>query len=371
MFALAPSTAPQAANLRGAVRPLDAVVALSALTPEGDLPAFLRQALTQSQTSLGNAAAGRGTQTLVEARIVSTSPTGDSTVEIGGESLLVRLSSLHPDGVLVQLRLVPGGGRIAPGNTLPAAAPAGGPVSPGAMQAVALGATPHVALGAAPHVALGATPHVALGATARALAQAAMTDLLPAPLAALSGVSPAQPRALAQALETALRSSGVFYESHQARWVEGRFPESMLRAESEIRTASAALTQMLTATPEIDATAQTQMRWLAQGELRLSVELWAGHTAELVFRKEDSGNRQPPAGTAPDAASFSTRLRLTLPRLGPLDARLRLQGAQVWLTLAADDAGAAAALQSESAGLADAFWRNGLTLLQTGAVHAL
>ncbi|MHB1706471.1 MAG: flagellar hook-length control protein FliK [Acidithiobacillus sp.] len=80
--------------------------------------------------------------------------------------------------------------------------------------------------------------HVALSPTAQSLVEIRQTGKGPAgpdstataPVAARMPLPTAQ---LARALEGALRSSGLFYESHLAAWAEGRIPLATLLAEPQ------------------------------------------------------------------------------------------------------------------------------------------
>ena len=141
---------------------------------------------------------------------------------------------------------------------------------------------------------------------------------------------------LAPALKEALTGSGLFYESHLAQWSEGRYALGALRAEPQ-----AALAPDLVApgpaasdpvapgpsTPPLDpdrvpeplaAVVQRQLHALETRELVWQGLAWPGQPME--WRVEER------APDAPEAAAWpwQTRLRLCLPRLGEVDALLRI-----------------------------------------------
>jgi len=66
------------------------------------------------------------------------------------------------------------------------------------------------------------------------------------------------------------------------------------------------------------------------------------------------------------AANWSTRLRLVLPKLGEIDAQLRLQGNQISLAMHAGNAETRALLRTASATLRGQFDDAGLTLAAMG-----
>ncbi len=219
--------------------------------------------------------------------------------------------------------------------------------------------------------------------------------LLPAaqPLAAL----------LAPALRQAIVESGLFYEAHQALWVAGRYPAEALAREPQARRdppqpapQPAAASQTGEAAPagkppaDAVATGAAAARGVPAAELPAELQplvhqqLNAAATAHLVWRgeiwpgqnlhweieeqreeqREEGRDAQGEAGEE-TAAAWTTRLKLSLPRLGALQVTLGLAPAKVSLAMTADADGAAA-LRQGLGELAAAFAAAGLPPLAAG-----
>jgi hypothetical protein len=176
----------------------------------------------------------------------------------------------------------------------------------------------------------------------------------------------AAPEVIARALQYSIAASGVFYESHLARWALQRHPEGALRQEPQAAWPSpAAPATPVAAQADVDAGAQAmplpnapstpapaaaagaadaapllvrqQLEVLETGQILWRGDLWPGQPAAIEIG-EDEANRE--SGQAP---VWRTRLALTLPGLGAIEARLALAGQRIHLHLVAGDA------QSESA----------------------
>ncbi|WP_079415198.1 flagellar hook-length control protein FliK [Thiomonas intermedia] len=200
----------------------------------------------------------------------------------------------------------------------------------------------------------------------------------------------------AQRLAGALSDSGLFYESHLGAWAQGQQPLSVLLAQPQGRlspllqttpapqtTASpsatpnsqpSASTATSTASPapqmpdvvpiprhaalaaystvqsgpqvasdpaalasrlpaELHGVVQQQLQALMQGQVIWEGLLWPGQTARWSLRPdpEDRGRPQTPA-----ERPWSTQIDLDLPQLGPVQARLRLDGHRVDVVLRHD-----------------------------------
>ncbi|MBP6037444.1 MAG: flagellar hook-length control protein FliK [Azonexus sp.] len=253
----------------------------------------------------------------------------------------------------------------------------------------------------------------------------------PAPLNAsrplLSG-APGDAAQLAPVLQEAVVKSGLFYESHQARWVAGQMPTAALLEEPQGRlstpvvappppaqategtalqaeapslapaagaTARAALAEgsvpassapaespsastaalregQQAMAPGLPATltplVQQQLDALATQVLSWQGQIWPGQTLEWDI--EDAPQSRPGEEGA-DSRRWTTRLRLTLPRLGAIDATLRLdaQGG-VDLSLSAGDATTTALLSGKGNLLAHRLADAGLSLAGLHFDHA-
>ena len=210
--------------------------------------------------------------------------------------------------------------------------------------------------------------------------------------AALAAQGPAA-RALGQALREALQTSGLFYESHLADLAFGRANPSELRKEPQAdlkqadaqqqqhsapprahaprrppAVAPAARTRRLRrlqcaapGTPingihqDLNALVRQQLDVLANQALAWRGEAWPGTPMDWEVQRD-------PYGGDPESAvpTWATRLKLDLPRLGLVDARLNLAGDQIVLQLVAPHS--AALIDESSDQLRSRLLAAGLTL---------
>lgn len=203
-----------------------------------------------------------------------------------------------------------------------------------------------------------------------------------------------QADALTPALRQAIVESGLFYESHQAQWIAGRYSAQALAREPQARQAARPpagraaapppMTEEARASEQPPNTPAAAGRGIAAGMPSMPAELQAivlqqldaAATQHLVWRGElwpgqglhweivaEEGKREAPH-EAP-AAQWTTRLRLTLPRLGEVDASLTLAPEKVSLAMTAN-ADAADTLRRGLGELAAAFSAAGLPPLAAG-----
>jgi len=219
---------------------------------------------------------------------------------------------------------------------------------------------------------------------------AAQTPLLPAP--------PAEGAALDAPLRAALEHSGLFYESHQADWVAGQRDLAALRQEPQARLARAQTptegrADALADAEDPDAAARAsvsspdasigaggldtdtggmpastalppgiatlvdrQLQNLGTQQIHWSGPVWPGQTMEWEVREEGHDTADP---SAPPA--WTSRLRLELPRLGAVEAVLRLRGGALSVELRVPD-GARAEVGAGAAALRDSLDARGLSL---------
>lgn len=222
-------------------------------------------------------------------------------------------------------------------------------------------------------------------ATPRPAMLSGSAPLLPAP--------PLQATRLAPALQQAVVESGLFYESHQAQWIAGRYPVEALLREPQARHArppraasetapagrpAAAFTAVTiptaepasleTATPrgtpaatpglpaELQPLVQQQLDAAATQHVVWRGDLWPGQHLHWEIEREETPGRQD-ADT--DEAAWTTALRLELPQLGEIKAVLRLSGGKVSLAMTANPDHVGRLRQGLNA-LADAFAAAGL-----------
>jgi hypothetical protein len=237
---------------------------------------------------------------------------------------------------------------------------------------------------------------------AQASASRTPAPVLLASPAALLQPAPGASAPLVAALRAALDSSGLFYESHLAEWVEGRrgldsvmrepqaglhttAPPAAGRPEAGTRAPPVPATQAppaqpaaaevesgaavapATHVPESDRPAisahalplvRGQLETLENGQIVWTGQAWPGQP--LQWRLEEM--HDAPGRDAQEPVPWSTQLRLTLPRLGAVTADLQLTGNSLRLKLAVTEPAARAELHAARGGLAKSLSESGLLL---------
>lgn len=241
----------------------------------------------------------------------------------------------------------------------------------------------------------------------------AKSGLTPTPLNSNQPIASAPPSSaqdLLPFLKQAITQSGMFYESHQAGWVDGRIdkaellqePQGKLPAGNTPATAGApAATGDLGAAPRptgaspdainiateasanrpaampqaaaprlsqiVSAEAlpivQQQLEALATQNFSWQGQVWPGQDMRWEI-EEDEARRERADDEA--ASNWQTRLRLTLPNLGEVDAQIRLQGNQITLTLMAGSTGTQELLRTSTDKLRSQLDEAGLALASVG-----
>ncbi len=203
--------------------------------------------------------------------------------------------------------------------------------------------------------------------------------------AALLPAAPQGPGAaltLATNLAGAVQQSGLFYESHQARWLAGQIDTATLQLEPQGKPATAAhaaatqatlqLAPGSTETPQSPAGATSiraqaeqaapiperllplvhqQLDAIATQHMVWQGQVWPGQNMEWEI--EEPGEEQRNADGEPDPR-WNTTLRLTLPSLGGVEAQLHLTPAGVAVRLIADSEATRDALDAAQGRLAEA-----------------
>ena len=235
-------------------------------------------------------------------------------------------------------------------------------------------------------------------------------------------------------LKQAITQSGMFYESHQAEWLEGRFAKTQLLQEpqgklsqpsafstaegeqaatttpktpaadggrvaitaqdaktltsnpataTETRSAAdlpstqtagtdaskASSTSQPTqqssqmVAPQVQHMVQQQLEALATQNFSWQGQIWPGQ--EMRWEIDENAGR-PDQADEETAKKWTTRLRMTLPVLGEVDAQIRLQGNQVALTLSAADTNTRELMRTSSLALRTQLDEAGLTLASIG-----
>ncbi|WP_374259944.1 flagellar hook-length control protein FliK [Zoogloea sp.] len=188
------------------------------------------------------------------------------------------------------------------------------------------------------------------------------------PLLAAPPVGAGSATALANRLGDAVGRSGLFYESHQARWLAGQVDAASLKQEPQSRIAAESASLPASGSDgAMAATARTaehaapiperllplvhqQLDALATHQLVWQGQVWPGQNMEWEIedpRREGSGEDEP-------EPYWNTTLRLSLPSLGGVEARLHLTPAGVAMRLIADSEATREALDAGQQRLADA-----------------
>lgn len=200
--------------------------------------------------------------------------------------------------------------------------------------------------------------------------------------------APTDPALLEQQLARGLRESGLFYESHLARWFSGEYPlEELLKEpqgrlspqqsgppvplvprEATAEQVAEALKQRAGMLPEGTADPRTmpiikeQLAALQTGHLLFQGELFPGQPMEWRVTERDAGGRQRGDG---EEGRWETSLSLALPGLGAVEANLALSGSRVSVRLAAIRPGTLRLFEESAGELVEQFAAAGLD------VHAI
>ena len=205
---------------------------------------------------------------------------------------------------------------------------------------------------------------------------------------------PASAAELVPNLAKAVSQSGLFYESHQAQWLAGRRPLVSLRAEpqGQLPVPPRPVTEGVSsvATPTVEAAPESraapaaataarvdiaatgipdEVRPLVQQQLDAATsqrlawhgEAWPGQGIDWKIER-DTTDEHPSGQADAEAPRWTTTLRLTMPRLGAIDAQLQLTGSNLRLRIAAPDGRALEALRGQAAELTRALAEAGLTI---------
>lgn len=329
------------------VRPAVAVAAAAALSDSGRHD--------PATAALAARLAGR----TVQAQVLQQLGDGTATVNVEGETLRVA-GRLPAAGHSVMLRFAASPAEARPG------------------------------IGMVPNPPSIQSAGVSVGALAHALSDAARSPATPLPLGPINA-DPAHPREFAGALAGALRDSGMFYESHLARWSQGQYPLALLQREPQAASQvirnparpaveaeerpsgasarpdsgslAAAAGNPHAALPEsLQPVIREQLQLLENRSFAVTMQAWPGQAARLEISQEESAENDSEASNGSAVgASWVTRLSLDLPALGRVEAELALAGDRLSLVIHAD-AHTSPDLASNTPGLAQAMAEAGIRL---------
>ncbi|KUY88957.1 MULTISPECIES: flagellar hook-length control protein FliK [unclassified Burkholderia] len=198
-----------------------------------------------------------------------------------------------------------------------------------------------------------------------------LAQRLPLPTAARTAVQPgapasggAVPRELAQNAAAAARQGAAsataattdpLGDRPDTRWTPARAELAAASADPQAQTpAPVHPAAVPIVRQQLDALATDQFRWAG--------EAWPGVRLDWTIEPDDPGGHASRGGDdAGDGIAWRTRLTLTLPSLGTVDAELVLNGAQLVARLRANSAGADRLTRNEAA-LRQRFEGSGLQL---------
>ena len=186
----------------------------------------------------------------------------------------------------------------------------------------------------------------------------------------LSG-PPVDAKELAPTLAEAVGKSGLFYEAHQAQWVAGKLPlEALLQEPQGQHSAQALPTQPANLAASLVPTdlkplVQQQLDAVATQRLIWQGEVWPGQTMDWQIEQEPEGHGQG----AEAEQRWATTLRLSTPRLGQIQAALKLGGGGVRIALTAPSDATAADLSTAAPALEQALAAAGVPLLGMTVKH--
>ena len=231
----------------------------------------------------------------------------------------------------------------------------------------------------------------------------------------IAGAPPNSAQDLLPLLKQAITQSGMFYESHQAEWVEGRLPKAALLQEPQGKlsspaafasalveeqsaaqsrptanmgetviaarlTTEAAQTQSgnveggksavaqsqaqgQVVAPQTQPLVQQQLEALATQNFSWQGQVWPGQEMRWEIDEDATRSEQDGEDSAP---RWSTRLHLTLPNLGEVDARIRLEGNSIAISMVADSAETRTLMRVSTLALRSQLDEAGLTLASMG-----
>lgn len=204
---------------------------------------------------------------------------------------------------------------------------------------------------------------------------------------------PPQVQQLASQLREALSNSGLFYESHQAQWLEGARTTAQLMQEPQNRAPvnhqatagnqapassamatagqsamaaagqnAAAVQQGLPNIPQhLQPLVQQQLNALESGQVIWQGQVWPGQDMQWEIHEQASHG----SGEGESGRQWVTQLHLDMPQLGAVTAMLRFNSAGVSLTLDAAAGETRALLGNASSQLVAALSSAGIPVVST------
>ena len=136
------------------------------------------------------------------------------------------------------------------------------------------------------------------------------------------------PTEFAQAMQAEIESSGLFYESHLAEWIDGRRSLGKLLCEPQAQPGFHDRSDD-GSTSVSSALVREQLQALQASQLALVGPIWPGQEAYISL------GQQPSSESDRSGRIWCARLRLDLPTLGRIDVEIQLRGADLAIKLVA------------------------------------
>jgi len=167
-------------------------------------------------------------------------------------------------------------------------------------------------------------------------------------------------------LAQTLKQSGLFYESHLARWTNGNYSFESLLKEPQAHLGRAenrplSLPGLLTMPEEAAHLAGRQLHMLEGAPLLWQGYAWPGQWMDWMVRERQDWHEGGHEGEAAD--QWDSELRLILPRMGTVVAALSLRGQGIRLNLRAADPATAQTLASALPALRQGLEAAGLEIM--------
>jgi hypothetical protein len=163
---------------------------------------------------------------------------------------------------------------------------------------------------------------------------------------------------LAQKLEQSIQQSGIFYESHVADWAQGKLPLAQLMLEPQANIAKAAnVEQLPNSSQALQTTMNQALAPIVQAQLNTLEQqqiLWHGQFMPNVplewkiEQKHSEQGQQDQQSSSEQTPAWQSTLNLHFPELGHIAATIQLHGEHLQLTLQANTAASANALQDHA-----------------------
>ncbi|MDV6342171.1 flagellar hook-length control protein FliK [Nitrosomonas sp. Is24] len=175
-------------------------------------------------------------------------------------------------------------------------------------------------------------------------------------------------------LQKAIVQSGLFYESHQAQWVNGENTLENLQQEpqgklmlvaADLSTAKVAVQASVSPEMPVHAQAiplvQQQLTTLETGHLLWRGEVWQGQSMEWDIY-EQPADEKAQENELDQAAQWRTQLRLSMPQLGDITASIALNANGISIKLNAAQLDTAGLLKGNQLPLATGMQSAGLNI---------